>query len=164
MFFQDTLIPSYNIEDITDDVVSETFSGFYGELGKFLTDDIERLLTTAEGHAYLQYGAINTGTHENVAKALENALYPFNKRELGLVFSLMQTSLGCFVLTGMPAPFPHLSMRNRITALHRLRDSYIQPFRAIFQTFRRITTSTFLGHCERGMKSSIIRFVYAVIC
>ena len=93
---------------------------------------------------------MDAGTNMYVARTLQEALLPGSKTELVLVFFLLQTSLGCFLLTGFPAPFQHLSLTHRTTALRRMRDSFLQPVRAIFQTFRRLTTGVFLSYAERG--------------
>lgn len=146
----DTFIPSIDIENVTDAIVSSAFEGMYGDLGKMMQDDINTLRTTKEGHAFLRRGAINSGTHNLVARTMQNALLPGSKTELFLVFSLLDTSLGCFLLTGFPAPFQNLSLAQRTTALRRLRDSFLQPLRAIYQTFRRVTTGVFLSYAERG--------------
>lgn len=150
----DTLVPSIDVEDLTEDVINAAFAGKYGPLGKFMQDDINKLLETKEGHKFLRRGAISTGTHKVVAKTLEEALLPGSKTELFLLFSVLQTSFGCFLLTGFPAPFQCLSLENRTTAMRRLRDSFLQPLRAFYQTFRRVTTGVFLSYAERGMSYS----------
>jgi hypothetical protein len=38
--------------------------------------------------------------------------------------------------------------------MRRLRDSFLQPLRAFYQTFRRVTTGVFLSYAERGMSYS----------
>ena len=131
--------------------MAEAFAGIYGGLGHLMRDEIEALRTTTEGQTFLRRGAIDAGTHKHVATTLEGPrFHPGSKKELYLVFSLLQTSLGCFLLTGFPAPFPSLSLSNRTTAMRRLRDSFLQPLRAIFQTFRRLTTGMFLAYADRG--------------
>jgi hypothetical protein len=155
LLISDTIIPSINAEDITDESVSEAFHGYYQGLGDFMKDDIATLRSTPAGQAFLARGAITTSTHVHAAKTLQAALLPGSQKELFLVFTLLQTSLGCLILTGFPAPFHQLSLVNRSTALRRLRDSYLQPLRAIFQTFRRLTTGLFLSYAERGMVLSI---------
>lgn len=147
----DTLIPSIDVADVTNTTVSEAFKGIYGKLGQMMMDDINTLRNTTKGHAFLRRGAISAGTNNHVATTLQEALLPGSQKELYLVFSLLNTSLGCFLLTGFAAPFKSLSLRNRTSALQRMRDSYLQPLRAIFQTFRRLTTGMFLAYADRGM-------------
>jgi hypothetical protein len=122
--------------------------------------DMDTLRSTPEGQAYLRRGAIEAGTNTVVAQTLQKALLPNSQTELFLVFSLLQTSLGCFLLTGYPAPFQHLSLAHRTTALRRLRDSYLQPLRAIYQTFRRLTTGVFLSFPDSGERM----FFLLVVC
>ena len=150
-YFADTLIPSINVDEVTDETVSKSFDGMYKPLYHLLLEDINTIRNTAAGRAFLSRGAIDASTHSHVAKTLEASLLPPNKTELLLVFRLLNTSIGSFVLTGFAAPFQNLSLENRSIALRRLRDSYLQPLRAIFQTFRRLTTGLFLSYAERGL-------------
>eukprot|EP01034_Spumella_vulgaris_P025563 gene25563-32033_t len=100
--------------------------------------------------AVLLRGAVESRTHILVADALQTFSHKFDQQQLFILLRLLGTSVGNFLLTGIPVPFESLPLHHREVALSRLRDSPLPDIRAAYQNFKRLTGNIFNAYAERG--------------
>ena len=94
--------------------------------------------------AFLTAGALNRDVQSKILNLLDIASSETEKAELKQLFWLLSSSVGCFALTGMPAPFFDLSLDNRVECLRRLQRAFLQDLKVAFQTLKRIVMSVFM--------------------
>lgn len=82
---------------------------------------------------HVKRGAIESGINVVAAKAMELFCLPDDKVKLSSLLFALETSVGCFLLTGYFAPFSRLSLRDRERALLRMKRAMIVPVRAGYQ-------------------------------
>lgn len=107
----------------------------------------------------LKAGALNRNVHEKVLQIILDTSTETEKAELKLLFWLLSTTVGCFALVGMAAPFQCLSLENRVTSLQRLMNSYIPDMRIAYQTLKRLTLSLLMDtYTEEGASAKVCVF------
>lgn len=89
-------------------------------------------------------GAINNNVHVMAAEMLQKCASANDIKKTSGLLNLLGNSIGCFLLTGYLAPYPQLSISNRIKVMQNFRNSLIPDLRVAFQTFKRLTVYCFL--------------------
>lgn len=146
----DALLPSF--DDMNMDTLQSSVSGFYNGTLDAQTLKMDSLLSKSSMN-HFQRGSLNSGLHDIVALGLQEFLLPDDKKKIATLLTALETSLGCFALTGYCAPFSKLSLNDRVKALCAMRDAHISDVRAGFQALKRIFGNLFLSLSERGKES-----------
>lgn len=146
----DTFIPSLDISKLSENDIIASFARFCPDANKSDLFNFEDLL---KHNAFLEMGAVNSQIPEAFAKAVELFILKKDKFELSLLLSLLNTSFGNFILSGICVPFNNLKLVDRVKVLQGFRNSPFQQLRAAYQTFRRLTSNLYLSNCERGKKN-----------
>ena len=104
---------------------------------------LERIYADSEKNmSVLQAGALNRSVHIKVAELLDASTSDVEKAELKQLLTLLATSVGCFVATGLAAPFYGLSLENRIFGIKRLKYSFLADLRIAYQVYGPISYFT----------------------
>ncbi len=103
----DALLPSLSVHDCNPDLVRSVIAN----IDENLLIDAKSSMTVDEvmkNKAYLLSGALDFGTHNHSANALQNLVSKDEQNKLLAILKLLNTSIGTFLLTGYPVPF-HVS-------------------------------------------------------
>lgn len=98
--------------------------------------------------AHLLRGALSSNVPQQVKKAVQNLSYKREQQRVFQFVKILSYSAGCWLLFGIPTPFPKMSPVQRRQALLQLRDSSIGDLRAAYQTFRRLIGFIFLADSD----------------
>ena len=127
----DAFIPSYTVNECSDEEILKVLKSISPLL------PLENLATNVSDiskfRSFLCAGAIQYGTHKHAAEALENVCTKENKQQLSTILSLLSTSVGSLLLTGMLIPFQNLPLHAREQVIRSWRDSNFEALRGLYQ-------------------------------
>jgi hypothetical protein len=99
----DTIVPSYNSDlDCSRSLLEEELLKISPIISTKCVLTIDNLMRNKE---VLLRGAVESRTHILVADALQTFSHKFDQQQLYILLRLLGTSIGCFLLTGIPVPF-----------------------------------------------------------
>eukprot|EP00981_Chlorochromonas_danica_P003536 scaffold659_cov192-Ochromonas_danica.AAC.49 len=150
----DTLIPSFTLQQCSEEKILDSFK----KLGvETIEDDMAFSLTALRrARAYLCYGALDYGTPQHVAAAIQELVTKPEQEKFYLALKTMSTSLGNLVLTGYPTAFQELPRNVREKILFSFQQSQLEAFQALFmvsmreKVFKRLAGGLFLSYAEKG--------------
>eukprot|EP01038_Epipyxis_sp_PR26KG_P007747 gene7747-10524_t len=143
----DTLIPAEPLitKEILESIIQIHFN--HEEQPIF---EIDKILKDELVVEYLRSGAVDLNTHINVVQTLTKMVPKGKLQQLYFVLKALSTSFGAFILTGKACPFQDLPLSNRQLIMTSLKQSKLEPIRAIYLTFKRLTCNIFLSGRNGG--------------